>query len=272
MIAIGRRVYGLALWTAYSRAGLPWEINGEIIRIDPRVRHLVPHVAEPEVDRFIRRTVRPGDLVLDVGAFLGIHAIVAARQAGSRGRVIAFEPTHASAEIARRHFALNGLGDRVRMIEAAVSDRPGQATFNEYSQPYVNSLKPAVDVDESPSTRIAPIVTIDDVCRRIDSAPSLIRMDVQGAEVHALRGARETIDRAGDRLVLLVEMHPQCWPAFGVCEAQVRETIQTLGLTASPLVPGEPLFGPDRHVVLTGEARTGTGEQENRRTQTREGE
>ena len=48
--------------------------------------------------------------------------------------------------------------------------------------------------------------------------PSVIRMDVQGAEIHALRGARETI-RAAPRLSLVVEMHPQCWPAFGVTEA-----------------------------------------------------
>ncbi len=40
-------------------------------------------------------------------------------------------------------------------------------------------------------------------------------MDVQGAEVHAIRGARETI-AASPGLRMVVEMHPQCWPAFGV--------------------------------------------------------
>ena len=81
-------------------------------------------------------------------------------------------------------------------------------------------------------------------------------MDVQGAELHTLRGARETI-RAAARLSLVVEMHPQCWPAFGVTEDDVRETLRDLGLTARPLVPGEPLFARDTHAVLQRMTRDG---------------
>jgi len=78
----------------------------------------------------------------------------------------------------------------------------------------------------------------------------VIRMDVQGAEMHALLGARETI-RSAPRLTLLVEMHPQCWPEFGVSEPDVRRTIQELGLSAKPLAAGEALFARDAHALLT---------------------
>jgi hypothetical protein len=116
--------------------------------------------------------------------------------------------------------------------------------------PFVNSLVPAADTAAAPGTRDVDVVTIDDVCRARGIVPSVVRMDVQGAEVHALRGARETI-RAATRLALVVEMHPQCWPAFGVTESDVRQTLRDLGLTAHPLVPGEPLFARDTHAVLT---------------------
>ncbi len=108
----------------YSRTGLPWKVHGQVIRIDPQARHLVPHDAEPALFDFLARTIRPGDIVLDVGAFVGVYAVLAARWSGPGGRVVAFEPTPSSAALARRHLAYNGLGpDRVSIIEAAVSDR-----------------------------------------------------------------------------------------------------------------------------------------------------
>jgi FkbM family methyltransferase len=247
-----RRAYGLALRGVYGRAGLPWRVNGETVRIDPRVRHLVPHESEPDVHRVLASVLEAGDTVLDVGAFAGIHAIVAARRVGPTGRVIAFEPTPEIASLARRHFRWNGLGpERIELVQAAASDRPGRATFHQYVQPYVNSLAPAAGAAAQGLPTKVDVVTIDEVCRTTGVIPRLIRMDVQGAERAALLGARETIRRAGPRLVLIVEMHPQCWPSFGVTESAMRETIRDLGLGAAPLTAGTPLFGRDSHAILT---------------------
>jgi hypothetical protein len=74
-------------------------------------------------------------------------------------------------------------------------------------------------------------------------------MDVQGAEMHALLGARETI-RSAPRVTLLVEMHPQCWPAFGIDAEFGRETLASLGLEGTPLESGTDLFARDGHAVL----------------------
>jgi FkbM family methyltransferase len=245
--------YGRILRTLYAKHGLPWKVHDEIVRIDPDARHLVPHEPEPELFEFLKATIRPGDVVLDVGAFVGIYAVLAARWSGPQGRVIAFEPTPSSAALARRHFAFNGVApDRVHLVEAAVSDRATRATLHQYdaqAMPFVNSLVAAVDTDARAATRDVAVVTIDDVCRELKVVPAVIRMDVQGAEIHALRGARATIRRA-PHLSLVVEMHPQCWPAFGVTEQDARGTLRDLGLTARPLVAGEELFARDTHAVL----------------------
>lgn len=250
--------YGQMLRAIYSRQGLPWAVHGEVVRIDPQARHLVPHEAETALFEFLGRTIRPGDVVLDVGAFVGIYAVLSARWSGPQGRVIAFEPTPSSVALARKHLAFNGLGpDRVTLVEAAVSDRAARATFHQYdahAMPYVNSLARAVDTDASAVTTDVAVVTLDEICRELRVVPTVIRMDVQGAEVHALRGARETI-RAASRLSLVVEMHPQCWPAFGITEGDVRETLRDLGLSARPLVAGEALFARDTHAVLTVDGR-----------------
>ena len=248
-----QRVYAVGLRTLYARTGMPWRVHDEIVRIDPRVRHFVPHDSESALFAFIKRHITPGDVVFDVGSFLGVYAVLESRLAGPRGRVIAVEPTSSSAAVARRHLEFNAdiMAAPVILFEAAAGERPGRATFYEYDAPYVNGLTPAVDVGGRARHRVVEIVTIDDLCDRMKVRPTFIRMDVQGAEFQALRGARRTISAMGSRLTIVAEMHPQCWPSLGIDEAHARDTIDGLGLCAAPLEPGADLFARDGHIVLT---------------------
>ncbi len=248
-----QRVYAAGLRARYSRTGMPWRVHDEIVRIDPGVRHLVPHASEDALFVFLKRHVMAGDVVLDVGSFLGIYAILEARFAGPTGRVVAVEPTPWSASVARRHFEFNADSAAAALIlfEAAAGEQHGDATFYEYDQPYVNALTPAVDIDDRGRRRRVKVVTIDDLCEELKIRPTVIRMDVQGAEFHALRGASRTIASAGSRLMIVAEMHPQCWPSIGFDAAHARETIDALGLSPAPLEPGADLFTRDGHIVLT---------------------
>jgi FkbM family methyltransferase len=246
-----RRTYASLLRVRYGRSGMPWRVHDDSIRIDSRIRHLVPHASEEPLYRFIQRRIGPGDVVLDVGSFLGIYAILEARRAGPAGRVIAIEPTASSAAIACRHFAWNDTGAPVSLIEAAAGDSAGRTSFYEYDEPYVNALAAAVDVTGTPRLRPVQVVTLDDVCRDLQVVPTFIRMDVQGAEFLALRGARELIRAAGPRLTIVAEMHPQCWPAFGMDAASARDTLASLRLDGTPLEPGNDLFARDGHAVFT---------------------
>ena len=250
--AAAQRVYALGLRTLYARSGMPWRVHDEIVRIDPRVRHFVPHASESALFAFIKRHITPGAVVFDVGSFLGVYAVLAARFAGPRGRVIAVEPTPSSALVARRHLQFNAsvAAAPVILFEAAAGERRGRATFYEYDAPYVNGLTPAVDVSGRARHRVVEVVTIDDLCDRLKIRPTFIRMDVQGAEFQILRGACRTIAAMGSRLTIVAEMHPQCWPSLGLDEGHARETIDALGLCAAPLEPGAALFARDGHIVL----------------------
>jgi FkbM family methyltransferase len=240
----------------YGRQGLPWPIHGETIRINPHSRHLLPSTAEPTLFDYLRRTIQPGDVVLDVGGFLGAYAILSARWAGPSGRVVTFEPTAWTAGIAREHFRMNPEGERVTLIEAAVSDRAGRARFATFDQAYRNQIiagdseGSSHGYDQQRQQYSVPTVTIDDVCRERGLIPTLIRMDVQGAEFAALEGARRTIEDRRGRLRIVVEMHPQLWPTFGVGAEEARGRIASLGLKATAL-DGEDPFAPDGHAELT---------------------
>jgi len=246
-----QHAYSVALRARYGRSGMPWRVHDDTVRIDPRVRHLVPHASEGALYRFLQREIAAGAVVLDVGSFLGIYAVLEARLAGAAGRVIALEPTTWSASIARRHIAYNaGAGAPVTLIEAAAGELRGHATLYEYDEPYVNALAAAVDVSGTPMRRSVDVVTLDEVCSELRIVPTFIRMDVQGAEFHALRGAGNAIRAAGSRLTIVAEMHPQCWPGFGIDASYARDTIASLALEAAPLDPGADLFARDGHVVF----------------------
>jgi len=252
--AAARSVYLRWLELRHGRRGVPWPLHGESFRIDPRVRHLLPSSAEPALFAYLRRTIQPGEVVLDAGGFLGAYAILAARWAGPSGRVVMFEPSPWSAAIARAHLAVNPEGSRVTLIEAAVSDRAGSAQLALNDEPYRNQILghdprgPRHD-DPEGSYHTVSVVTIDDVCSEMRLRPTLIRMDVQGAEFAALDGARDTIRSSRGSLRIVVEMHPQLWPSFGVAADVARARLEALGLRARPLEGPDP-FTADGHAIL----------------------
>jgi FkbM family methyltransferase len=247
---VARALYLRWLELRHGRRGVPWRIHTETIRIDPRVRHLLPSSAEPKLFEHLRRGIRPGDVVLDVGGFLGAYALCEARWAGPSGRVVMLEPTPWSAAIARAQLRMNLEGARVTVVEAAATDRSGRVTLALHDEPYRNSIGGAAAAPGAGETLDVPAVAIDDLCREMDLRPSWIRMDVQGAELAALEGARETIRSGRGRLQIVVEMHPQLWPVFGLSGAEVETRLAALGLRARPLAGTGTAFAADGHAIL----------------------
>ncbi len=250
-----RGLYLRWLELRHGRRGIPWSLHDEPFRIDPRVRHLLPSSSEPALFAYLRRTIRTGDVIVDAGGFLGAYAIVMARWAGPSGRVVTFEPSASSAAIARAHFEMNPEGSRITLIEAGVNDRTGRARLARCEEPYRNQIlrdgsdEPEGSYHTEGSDHTVTVVTIDDVCREMRITPTLIRMDVQGAEFAALEGARDTIRAGRGALRIVVEMHSQLWPSFGVTADVARRRLDALGLRALPLDGDDP-FAADGHAIL----------------------
>ena len=247
-VRIFRPAYSAWLNVAYGSSGLPWRLNGEPLRIHPAVRHLIPQDNERPLFEYLRAGIRPGDLVFDIGAFLGTYALFEARWSGPHGRVIAFEPAPFSFSVLSRHVAMNGLGpDRVDARQAAVGASVRQQTLVAFEdEPYRNHLAG----NGSSGQLSVNVLTVDAVCTELGRVPDWIRMDVQGSEFDVLLGAREAIRAARGRIRIVVETHPDQWPDFGIDPAEAHDRFAALGLRARPITPVEPLFTQGGHVIL----------------------
>lgn len=204
--------------------------GGERIRLAAAHRQVTWNLQE--YDAF-RRDVREGDVVLDVGANLGAYTLLFGRWVGPSGHVHAFEPAPATRRGLARHVSLNGFEARVSVRAEAMSVSEGRGRFLADGQHGDNRLIP--DAAALSSAVEIATTSIDAFCRSAGCLPALVKVDVEGAELDVLRGARETIAAAGDRLALYVEMHPHLWPSFGVTLADVEAELARQGLRAERL-------------------------------------
>jgi len=200
--------------------------GGEEVRLLSEYRFVTWNPAEYQA---FRDAVRPGAVALDVGANVGAYSILLGRWVGAEGRVYAFEPSPETFAGLARHLALNGLAEVVTPVAAAASAATGRGTLSGGGVSGANRL------DAGGTGPSVETVSLDDFCAREGVVPHFIKIDVEGAELDVLRGARETIRRAGEGLALFVEMHPTVWRETGITAADVRAELEAQGLRAEPL-------------------------------------
>jgi FkbM family methyltransferase len=217
-----------------AHEGLERVMNGtDPIRIHPRHRD-VPECYEPEVWGRLMAMLRPGDTFVDVGAFIGLYAVAAARRVAPGGRVVAFEPEEGNARSLREHVALNGGG--VDVVEAAVGAQSGRVALA--------GRDSEVQVSYRPQVGGIPCVTLDEhfAGQRVD----VLKVDVEGFEDEVLRGARALLsDSARRPRAVFVEVHPFAWSRTGTTSAALLATLHGAGYEARHL-DGAPVDRLDR--------------------------
>ena len=142
--------------------------------------------------------VKPGHVVLDIGANVGAHTLFFANAVGPRGRVIAFEPQRLVFQTLCANMALNGLTN-VHCRHAAVGARPGTVrvpVLDPAKEQNFGGLSLAGRTEGEP----VPRVTVDGLAL---GRCHFMKIDVEGMEVPAIEGAAETIRR--HRPLLYVE-------------------------------------------------------------------
>jgi FkbM family methyltransferase len=198
---------GLTAYGAVARTG---------IMKQPRARRLFlalysaykTWIEAGPVDR-LKELVTPGSTVVDVGANVGFFTLKFASWVGERGQVIAIEPDVENFETLAAKIDAAGLERRVRLHQAAAAAEAGYVHLRR------NELHPGdhrITLDGGGI--VVPAVTVDDLVGAAGArSVSLVKVDVQGAEMLVLAGAKRTL--AEMRPALFVEVDNDALLAFG---------------------------------------------------------
>jgi FkbM family methyltransferase len=182
---------------------------------------------EPEQTALILKYLRPGGVVLNVGANTGYYALLAAgKVAPSQGHVHAFEIQPRMIEVLRRNVALNGLQHVITVVEAGCFSTPGEAAVESHGDP--GSARISFD---GAGIRVS-LTTIDDyAAARTLSRVDLILIDTEGADLEILKGAADVLRRFHP--VVMAEAHHLA--AFGGSDQEMRALMSRLGYAVHAL-------------------------------------
>ena len=206
---------------------------------------LLTGLHERETRRLLERLAQPGMTALDIGAHIGYHSRLLARRVGAEGRVIALEP-HPGTHRALRHNTR--AQPNVLALQLAAAEAEGSAALHDY---LMMSASGSLHYDETlahqqrermaagdvaprgsgfqPQRYTVRTAAIDDCLAELGiGRVDIVKMDIEGAELAALRGMRRTIADSPD-LALVMEFNPSALKAFGHQPAAALHEALSLG-------------------------------------------
>jgi FkbM family methyltransferase len=188
--------------------GMPAKVNGVRLKLPTHYYRLFPKNYEHLSFEFFKKHAKKGDTVLDIGAHIGLFSIFFSKLTG--GKVYSFEPTPQTVKVLRKTVDINNCDDSVTVIEAAVSEKPGQATFYT-SDENVSTSNSLVDVDfKDGHVREGAyqvlVVSVDEFRKQHGLKIDILKIDAEGVELEVLKGASKTF--LEDRPIAILGLHP----------------------------------------------------------------
>ena len=225
-ILVPRRILGLGAEVRVNRGGIDWRLNLEE-GIDLAI--YLFGAFERGTQRVFMRSIRPGDVVLDIGANIGAHTLRLAEAVGPAGKVIAVEP---AAYAFRRLMQL--LGDNPPLASVVVPKQMLLSSPERQALPAAiysrwslaaGGAEPRHEVHEgiAEATLGAEVRTLDQLVAEVGlTRVDFIKIDVDGWEVDVFRGARDVLTRF--KPTILMELAPYVLAEHG------RGTDELLGI------------------------------------------
>ncbi len=198
---------------------------------------------------FLQALARGRHCILDVGANVGLTTLVMSATMAADGHIIAFEASEEACALIRANAALNGLADRVLVINALIAERSG-LTLDFYGDAASGSASiiPGYLSHHRPLRKVT--LALDDFVGQSNIAPDLIKIDVEGAELQAIAGLKQTMRTL--RPVLFVELHAWGDVTVSGTAARLLPQLAPLDYCMVYLHSGEVVDDP---AVFTGRGR-----------------
>jgi FkbM family methyltransferase len=210
---------------------------------------------DPKVAAVLTRHVKPGMAVVDIGANIGYLTMLLASLVTPSGRVVAVEPNPENIKLLEASRRVNGF-DQVLVIQAAAGRQTSVLALNvSYSNGMTGELPS--DLDAIFASRPVPCFALDTILPK-DRPIDLVKIDTEGAELNALIGLSETIER--DRPAIVSEFSPGALPGTSHCSGpDYLRYLIAKGYSIGVIEPdgSETRFGEDVDGVMEAYSRGG---------------
>jgi FkbM family methyltransferase len=171
--------------------------------------------------------------LFDIGAHFGVFSLALAQFGG---KAVAADPSPIATKMIETEVALNKCGDRVRVLQAAVSDVDGEmglVSSGTFSEGYFKVEQGRLASDLTPTQAL----TVDQMSVRY-GAPTHVKIDVEGHEAAVLRGAKETIAKHSP--LLFLELHSEMVRDGGGDPNETLNLVESAGYRTFD-VAGQPI-------------------------------
>ena len=217
------------------------DVGGLRMSADPKQRDLAlillgERAWEPEQTRLFESLLRPGMVVVDVGAHVGYYTLLAARCVGRSGRVYAFEPAPENFGVLQHNIAQNNLANVVAE-QLAVTRQSSLAKFtisevDSASHTLATSLVRGREIE-------VRTVSLDDYFASNGTPIDVMKLDAEGAEADILDGMPHLLAQ-NQNLVLFTEIYPRAMEALGNSPEAFLEKLAELGFSVVPFEESNP--------------------------------
>jgi FkbM family methyltransferase len=165
---------------------------------------------EEEFLQCVINAISPGDVFFDIGSSIGLYAIHAAML---NAKVVAFEPDPYYRKRLLKNIKINKQEKSIRVIDWAVSDHEGTVVL--YTDG-VDGNSPSLVMDGKRQTVCVPTMSIDNAIHTGEIPyPTIIKMDIEGAEMKALLGMNRLLASKVAPRMLFIEFHPEMLNELG---------------------------------------------------------
>ncbi len=220
---------GYKVLNVLFKNGIEVKINNFSLRLPVDFFRLFPKDYEKENFKYIRRHIKQGDTILDIGAHIGLTAAIFGKIVKQEGKVFSFEPTPSSFATLKETIRINGLQNIVTPVNMPVTEKSGKVKFF-VSNTDVDVANSLVEWEEGKTLNTIELnaTSIDDFMeaqkiKRVD----FIKIDAEGAELSVLKGGQKTFLRF--KPLIILALHPVAINANGDSLLSIYEFVKKLG-------------------------------------------
>lgn len=174
--------------------------------------------------KLIKKQIKQGDIVLDIGANIGYYTLIFAKLVGKNGKVYAFEPDPTNFAILKKNVEINGYKNII-LINKAVSDKTGKLKLY-----LCNDNKGSHSIYPCDNRKFVEIdsIKLDDFFSNYNGKIDFIKMDIEGAEYSAVKGMSNLL-RKNEEIKIISEFAPMNLKRSGIEPEEYLKLLHNYG-------------------------------------------